>query len=142
MFAFRNMLWIGVLTALLTSCEDYLSTPPKDYMGVDDFYNTPAQCEQSIMGIYGQLREITNLEYLYMSECRSNNTWVNPQGNGARDWAEIGTFKASNNLATFNDVWNAWYKLIYNANIALTQIPNAAFNAVPPSVTSPVWAYS
>lgn len=128
MFAFRNMLWIGVLTALLTSCEDYLSTPPKDYMGVDDFYNTPAQCEQSIMGIYGQLREITNLEYLYMSECRSNNTWVNPQGNGARDWAEIGTFKASNNLATFNDVWNAWYKLIYNANIALTQIPNAAFN--------------
>ena len=128
MIKLRTILWISTMTVAIASCDDYLNTPPKDYMGVDDFYNTAAQCEQSLMGIYGDLREVTNLEYLHMSECRSNNTWVNPDGNGARDWTEIGTFRATDNLATFDDTWNTWYKLIYDANVALAKYPDAEFN--------------
>ena len=128
MMKLKNILWTGTIAVMLMACEDYLNTPPADYMGVDDFYKTAAQSEQSIIGIYGDLREITSLEYLHMSECRSNNTWVNPQANGVRDWAEIGTFRATDDLATFDDTWNAWYKLIYDANVALSKIPGAEFN--------------
>ncbi|HTN36343.1 MAG TPA: RagB/SusD family nutrient uptake outer membrane protein, partial [Arachidicoccus sp.] len=70
---------------------------------------------------------LTNDEYLYMSECRSDNVWVTPLTNGLRDYAEIGTFRAGDDIATFNNVWNEWYKVIYNANVALTKIPECDF---------------
>lgn len=63
-----------------------------------------------------------------MSECRSDNAWTNPRPDGLRDYAEIGAFRANDELATFNDAWNTWYKLIYDANVALSKIPGCTFN--------------
>jgi len=62
-----------------------------------------------------------------MSECRSDNSWVNPQTNGLREFSEIGTFRATNDIITFNNTWNLWYKVIYDANIALIKIENCDF---------------
>lgn len=128
MFKLKNIFYIGALMLATVSCDDYLDNPPADLMGTDGFYQTAAQSEQGIIGIYAGLRQLTNYEYLYMSECRSDNAWVNPTTDGARDYSEIGTFRATNGIATFNDAWNTWYKVIYDANMALSKIPNATFN--------------
>lgn len=127
MFKFKNILWIGALIATTLSCDDYLDTPPADLMGANGFYQTAAQSEQGIIGVYADLREVTNLEYLSMSECRSDNGWLIPISNGVRDIVEIGTFRATNELATFNSMWNTWYKVIYDANVALMKIPACTF---------------
>ncbi len=114
-----------VLTA--TSCNDFLDVPPTDLLGSDGFYQTPTQSEQGIIGIYANLRDLATDEYLYMSECRSDNTWVEPQTNGLREFSEIGTFRAGEDISTFNNAWNAWYRVIYNANIAIEKIPESDF---------------
>src|SRR5690606_26458182 len=88
---------------------------------------TPAQSEQGIIGIYGNLRNISNDEFLYMSEVRSDNVWVTPLTDGLREYAEIATFRAGDDIGTFNSVWNRWYKVIYSANVALSKIPNCDF---------------
>lgn len=128
MFRLRNILWLGFLSLALFSCEDYLDTPPVDTLGTENFYKTAAQSEQAIVGIYADLRDVHNETYLYMSECRSDNAWTNPRPDGLRDYAEIGAFRANDELATFNDAWNTWYKLIYDANVALSKIPGCTFN--------------
>ncbi len=110
-----------------TSCDDFLTTTPRDLLTSDGFYQSPSQCEQGIIGIYADLREITNLEYLYMAECRSDNAWVQPKTDAFREYSEIGTFRAGYDITTYNDVWNKWYKVIYDANIALTKIPDCDF---------------
>ena len=109
------------------SCNDFLDTPPADLLNSDGFYQTPAQCEQGIIGIYAALRNLSNLEYLYLSECRSDNMWVQPVTDGYREYSEIGTFRAGNDITTINDAWNTWYNVIYNANVALTKIAACDF---------------
>ena len=82
-----------------------------------------------MVGIYSDLRELANSEYLLMSECRSDNAWTEPRPNGLRDFSEISTFRATSDLATFNSVWNTWYKVIYDANTAIAKIAGCNFES-------------
>lgn len=112
----------------LASCsDDYLNTPPRDQMSPDGFYSTPSQCNQGILGVYADLRYISDYEYLMMSEVRSDNMWVEPRPDGERSYSEIGTFRANASEVTFEQTWNAWYKLIYDANMALQKIEKCDF---------------
>lgn len=124
---YKKILLVVAVALSVVSCKKSLDVPPTDLLDSDGFFQTPVQCEQGIIGIYSGLRSLTNDEYLYMSECRSDNVWVTPLTNGLRDYAEIGTFRAGDDIATFNNVWNEWYKVIYNANVALTKIPECDF---------------
>lgn len=119
----KNILWIGILAAGLMGCDDYLDTPPVDTLGINGFYETALQAEQGVLGVYADLRYLAEYEYLFMSECRSCNTWVNPNANGLREYSEIGTFRATSDLDVFDDAWNAWYKVIYDANTLISKLP-------------------
>lgn len=121
-------IFLGISLLLTTvSCKDYLDTPPVDRLTVNGFYETPAQASQGVIGVYANLRSLGYLQYLFLSECRSDNAWVIPRDNAIREYSEIGTFRATEELDTFNDVWNIWYKVIYNANVLLEQIPDIDF---------------
>ena len=85
-----------------SSCsDDYLNTPPRNQMSPDGFYSTPSQCNQGILGVYADLRYISDYEFWMMSEVRSDNMWVNPRPNGERSYSEIGTFRANATEVTF-----------------------------------------
>lgn len=128
MFKLKKILWLGALMLTTMSCDDYLNTPPKNLMTSDGFYQTPAQSEQGVLGVYADLRHVVNYQYWHMSECRSDNAWTEPVPDALRDYSEIGTFRATDNLAMFDDIWNTWYKVIYDANVAITKIPGCEFD--------------
>lgn len=123
----KVILMIFASVVLMISCKKELNVPPSNLLDAEGFYQTPAQCEQGVIGIYSGLRNIANDEFLYMSEVRSDNVWVTPITDGLRDYAEIATFRAGSDIATFNNTWNEWYKVIYNANVALSKIPDCDF---------------
>lgn len=118
-------LLLGIVT--LASCSDYLQVAPSDQLQLNTFYSTPKQIEQGIYGTYADLRYITNDEFLYMSECRSDNAWVNPATDGLREYSEIGTFRAGYDITTFNAVWTEWYKVILDANKVISSMSNVTF---------------
>jgi len=123
----HKLLIIAAAVLMMASCKKALNVPPSNLLSSDGFYQTPAQSEQGIIGIYGGLRNLSNDEFLYMSEVRSDNAWVTPLTDGLREYAEIATFRAGDDIATFNSAWNEWYKVIYSANVALARIPNCDF---------------
>lgn len=115
---------------IIVSCkEDFLNTPPANLLTSVGFYQTPTQANQGIVGIYTDLRPLANDEFLFMSEYRSDNTWILPVTDGYREYSEIGNFRAGNDIRTFNSTWNEWYKVIYDANTALSKIPNIDFGS-------------
>lgn len=124
----RNTILLGALALTAASCSDYLETAPEDLFASDSFYQTAAQCEQGVYGVYADFRTIDCDLYLYLSECRSDNLWVTPLSNALREYCEIGTFRADYTLATIESVWEVAYKTIYDANIAIQSIPNCTFN--------------
>lgn len=129
MFKFLNILYISTLALTIFSCDDYLDTPPVDKLTSNGFYQTQAQAEQGVLGIYTDLRQASNCEYWFMSECRSDAAWVEPNPDAFREYSEIGTFRATDDIAMFNDTWNMWYKVIYDANVAISKIPNTSFTS-------------
>lgn len=120
-----------MLSALLvgvSSCNEYLDEPPKDLLSANGFYQTSAQANQGVLGVYSDLRYLSDYHFFELSEVKSDNIWVEPQPNGQRDYSDIGTFRAGSELGTFENSWNAWYKVIYDANTALEKIPATVFD--------------
>jgi hypothetical protein len=125
---FKHILGVLACSMLFTACsEDILNVTPNDQLLTANLYKTPKQAEQSVIGIYANLRFITNDEFLLMSEVRSDNAWVNPKTDGLREYSEIGTFRANSEITTFNATWCEWYKVILDANTAIQKIPNISF---------------
>lgn len=116
------------LICVMNGCsKNSLNSPPANLLANDLFYKTPAQSEQGIVGIYSLLRDIHREEFLFMSECRSDNFWVNPTPSGLREYSEIGTFRAGIDLAQFSNVWNVWYSVVNNSNVAIDKIAAVDF---------------
>lgn len=92
---------IGVAALSLTACDDFLTVTPKNTETTDNFYQTEAQMDQALTGLYGTLKPIP--KYLFaMSELRSDNTWVLTDSK-QNDYADVATFNA-NGLLTDNIV--------------------------------------
>lgn len=129
MMKLKNILYTGALALTLFSCDDFLDTPPVDRLVADSFYQTQAQAEQGIIGVYADLRQASNTVYWFMSECRSDIVWTDPDPDAFREYSEIGAFRATYDMAMFNDAWNLWYKVIYDANVAISKIPGCSFDS-------------
>ncbi len=125
---FKIAIVVSLLLLVVSSCDDYLNTPPSNLLTSEGFYATPSQSEQGVIGVYAGLRQMSNDMYLFLSECRSDNIWANPQTNGFREYSEISSFRAGNDLPTTNNAWNKWYKVIYDANVALSKISGCDFD--------------
>jgi hypothetical protein len=120
-------MFVASVMLLTASCEDFLTTPPVDRLTSDGFYRTPAQSEQGIVGVYAGLRDIARDEFMYLSEFRSDNIWGDPQPDGFREYSELSAFRAGSDLNYINNVWNLWYKVIYDANVAITKMESCDF---------------
>lgn len=125
----NKIIYSALLSCLLavSACQDFLNVPPSDLLSSEAFYETPAQCELGVIGVYAGLSTMSDEEFLYLSEVRSDNVWVSPEASTVREESELGAFRADYDLPVFNDMWNHWYKLIYDANIALKKIPACDF---------------
>ena len=125
----KSILIAAAAALLCCSCSDFLTTPPVDSLSSDGFYSTPGQIEQGIYGVYSDLRYVTEYEYLYLSENRSDNVWSNPVTNGLRENIEVALFRAATDNWIFNSTWNTWYALIFNANTVLSKIESVEFSS-------------
>ena len=88
MLKLKNIIWLAALVVTISSCDDYLDTPPVDKITSDGFYQTQAQSEQGILGIYADLRQASNCMYWFMSECRSDVAWVEPNPDAFREYSK------------------------------------------------------
>lgn len=129
--------FIGIYLALLgcftAACnKSFLDLNDPTKKNADQFYQDQSQVEQAVNGVYGQLQEITNSQYIF-SEMPSDNTTIqlDPSDRGQVDRVEAYEFwnvTATNvNIATYYD---QAYNTLYNINLVLAKIEDTAIDEV------------
>ena len=78
---------------LFSSCSDWLDVTPVDTRTTENFYTTPSQMEQALIGVYNGLLPLSTYALL-MSEVRSDNTWC----------GELSTAQRAGKIDSFTDL--------------------------------------
>lgn len=115
------------LAVALPSCSDsLLDHVPEDSVTVGNFYQTQADFERAVTGVYQGMQAWTVDIHFYLSEVRSKNFWA-VFADAQRDWFDISTFNAPPNLAAFSGPWANHYAMINRANEILERIDDVEF---------------
>lgn len=119
---------VGCLLGLATftySCNNsFLDLSDPTVKDSENFYKTQTQVEQAVNGVYSQLQDITNSQYLF-AEMPSDNTTIqlNASDRGQVDRSEAFEFwnvTATNvNIAGY---YNQAYNTLYNINTVLSKL--------------------
>lgn len=115
------------LMMTMTGCKDFLTVEPQSQLSTDNFYKTPANIDQALIGVYGTLKPFAKYWYV-MSELRSDNLFEIKEAK-QYDEADCAQFNATG-LLNDNIVANCWadhYTLIAAANVLLDRLPNVEF---------------
>lgn len=122
---------IILLLLLQASCKKgFLDKTDPTRVGTNVFFENESQMTQAIVGIYGQLQGITNIDYLF-KEMVSDNTGlqIHPSDRGgAAGWEafEFSTVNSGNGEIT--GLWTRYYSALYNVNNALEKLSGAAMS--------------
>lgn len=116
---------------ILSACQKkFLEKSDPVGLSTSVFYKDSVQMEQAVSGVYGNLQEIANTQWL-LNEQPSDNTTIdfNPLSRGGADGQEpfeYWTVNASNPYIT--EMYNLHYSTIYSINNALMQMGNATIS--------------
>ncbi len=123
----RSFLFVGVV-AVCSSCNDWLEVKSPANRTIKEFFKTPNQAEQALLGIYSGLLPIP--EYtLLMSDGRSDDIWTEPATDKPRDYVDISIFNPNiYTISTLNSAWTAYYKIIACANLFLEKMEGLEFD--------------
>ncbi len=116
---------IILLSLIQFSCDDdFLVTTDPTRIDTNLFYKDQKQVEQALNGVYGQLQNITNNEYIFQ-EFTSDNTTLdfNPlDRGGAAGWEAFEFSTVNSGNGEISNLWNNYYAALYNINFALEKL--------------------
>ena len=126
-FANRLMPVIAVIIMLATlaSCKKFLESKPVSTASVAQFYKTPADFEQAIVGCYATLGNLYtgNGYYCLITDLRSDNTTeFGPGGGGNEAKLDIDRFTVTSDNEHLTEFWAVSYTLIARVNAILEKI--------------------
>lgn len=116
-----------LFSCFVFSCNEssFLEEKPLDFLSPENAYNTYADYETALTGLYAKVRaNFYNSDFVFFQEtdvaknARDNNNFM---GN-LKDWL-------TPQQAGVADVWDREYKLINNANTIISRIESSSLNA-------------
>lgn len=115
---------------LLFSCSNWLDVDPLSNIPSDNFYKTPTETEQALLGVYSGLLPIP--EYTWnMCELRADHIWNGSaeESNSQKDYFDIFTYSPNLPLTgMLNNAWMAYYKIINRANLLIEKMADTDFD--------------
>ncbi|QLG44643.1 RagB/SusD family nutrient uptake outer membrane protein [Costertonia aggregata] len=117
---------------IFVGCDDFLDEAPETFQTPQNFFETEAQINEAIAGIYNTNRGLMSVggEHWRFGENRSDNSsfQFNPADRGGINNEEIDLFLMLSANPNLGDYWNANYSGISRANFALENIDGVSFN--------------
>lgn len=105
------------------ACEDELDLVPQSQLSTDGFYQTDADFEQAILGVYNSFREQFDDIWVY-GDIRSDNTIPNVSGS-ITTLIDFDGFSILPDNASIADKWDDSYNSIARINALLDRIDEA-----------------
>lgn len=121
---------IAVL-CLASSCgKDFLNQTDPTRIGTDIFYKNTQEASQALNGVYGQLQDVANNQWLF-NELPTDNTTIdfNPDDRGQADKIEAFEFWQVNpGSPNLDGMYNIYYNALFNINNTLAKIAGASIS--------------
>lgn len=119
----------GILLLIASSCNDFLDVVPETALTPANFYQSKADFEQAVGGIYAPLQGLYNQDWI-LNEMRSDNTHFvfNIAQRGPKPEEDPSTFTLENNNRNTAGKWTNNYLIISRANQVLSTIDAVAFD--------------
>ena len=106
---------IAITAILVIGCEDILTEKPKGFVAPDEFFNTNAEAEAAVNGVYDYMHEsiIADINRFRAGDIASDvaSGRVNPQRDGDLD-----------NYEPLEEDWRSLYEAVGAANIVISRI--------------------
>ncbi|WP_225975179.1 RagB/SusD family nutrient uptake outer membrane protein [Anseongella ginsenosidimutans] len=122
----------GLLLSLtLFSCgEDFLNKTDPTRLVEDTFYQTEAQVEQALNGVYSQLQGIISNQWQYNEFITDNTTLhfnIGDRGQGPSLEA-IEFWQINPSTGNINSLYNSYYETLVNINTILSKLEESTFD--------------
>lgn len=118
---------IAALGLLCSACEDVLDVDAENTRDTDSFFQTPAQMEQALMGIYNGLLPLPEYYWL-LGDVRADGTWSGETVESQQDYHDISSFNPNiSTISTISDAWDDLYAIIARVNTFLTKTDGVTY---------------
>jgi hypothetical protein len=112
---------------VLGGCSDFLETESLSNSTVDNYYKTPEQAYNALVGCYDGVQALwsSGVSFPVASEVLSDNAFGGTgysDGYGYQLLDEFDKSRSPSDLNMFNNNWIAYYKAIYRCNILLQKL--------------------
>jgi hypothetical protein len=125
----RSLLIIVSIIAFLGCEDEFLNVTPEHFLTEGNFYQTEADFNQAVLGVYGSLQNYA-LEAHFLEEGRSDNTMYDNLLNqgllgGSNQFSFLDQFLLTSDANPINNAWNTIYSAIKDCNVTLFNLENA-----------------
>ncbi|PRX53793.1 RagB/SusD family nutrient uptake outer membrane protein [Flagellimonas meridianipacifica] len=125
----RLSLYMITVALVAVSCDEFLEESPETFQTPQAFFQTEAQIDEAVAGIYNTNRGLNDGAHWRFGENRSDNSsfQFNPGDRGGQGNEDVDLFlmlSANGNLSSY---WNTAYSGISRANFVLENIDNVEF---------------
>lgn len=124
----KTLLIVALLA--LAGCDDeFLNVTPNHFLTEGNFYQTEADFDQAVLGVYGSLQDYT-LSAHFLEEGISDNTMYDnllDQGSlgGSRQYGFLDQFLMTSDATPVREAWDNVYSAIKDCNATLFYLGNA-----------------
>ena len=108
---------------LFGSCSDLLDVSPTSVITTESFWKTEGDAEGALIGMYVNLRSISNSTLYYLGEARADVVALGTVGDGG--WAKYYTNRLQPDDA--GPSWQSLFTLVNSANLILKYVPGIDF---------------
>lgn len=115
----------SVVTLFLVSCEDFLNKTPESSYSVDNSYNSQADFEYAIAGVYAAQQELFTDKGKWFGVMSERSDDIRYDSN--MQYHKYGTFTDGDDESTGNTFWASFWKIINRSNIVLGRINDITF---------------
>ncbi|GBF20180.1 MULTISPECIES: RagB/SusD family nutrient uptake outer membrane protein [Arenibacter] len=122
---------LSVVLSMFSCSDDFLDKPNPNQLGESSFYQNEKQVTQAIVGVYGQLQNITGNQWLY-SEMITDNTTVHfDEGNrgNAPNIESFEYWQYNSGTGRMYDLYRDTYNAMGNINLTLAKLEEADIDA-------------
>ena len=128
---FKNRIFLIVIIGWLSSCSEEIQLVPISQKSTGDFFNTPEEIEQAVVGVYDGLQSIGQYGefFVYLMEIRSDNSRQQSTTSSSGVFGDIELFRMEADNNVVDVVWQDGYEGIQRCNIVLNRIESVANNS-------------
>ena len=131
----KNLIIKNIIIALgITFCfvessckKDFLNKTDPTRINTDLFYKDETQLRQAVSGVYGQLQDIINDQWVY-NEMTSDNTTIdfNPGDRGqAPDLEAFEFYNVNSGTPRIREMYERYYNALFNINTTVLKLKNS-----------------